>query len=183
MLLDQPLDTHLLEPNVELPPPSMLKRKIIIKNKVELELNYFIARVSNRVILIRRRSTIIITITIKSRQTTKVRFSFPPIDSQWGEWRIAKSCSVARKRPLYVPRRKQDKNVEFVVKAIRSRKLSIRLSFPVRSLVAVVEQKSSSSSCAYLHNLINQFSLVFSPRVSFFFPRYTLLHFMYRMLR
>jgi phosphatidylinositol phospholipase C, beta len=33
MLLDQPLDSHLLEPNVELPPPSMLKRKIIIKNK------------------------------------------------------------------------------------------------------------------------------------------------------
>ena len=33
MLLDQALDSHLLEPNVELPPPSMLKRKIIIKNK------------------------------------------------------------------------------------------------------------------------------------------------------
>lgn len=33
MLLDQPLDSHPLEPNVELPTPSMLKRKIIIKNK------------------------------------------------------------------------------------------------------------------------------------------------------
>lgn len=33
MLLDKPLESHLLEPNVELPPPSYLKRKIIIKNK------------------------------------------------------------------------------------------------------------------------------------------------------
>lgn len=33
MLLDKPMESHLLEPNVELPPPSFLKRKIIIKNK------------------------------------------------------------------------------------------------------------------------------------------------------
>ncbi|XP_034950474.1 1-phosphatidylinositol 4,5-bisphosphate phosphodiesterase classes I and II isoform X2 [Chelonus insularis] len=33
MLLDAPLDSHKLEPGQELPPPSFLKRKIIIKNK------------------------------------------------------------------------------------------------------------------------------------------------------
>ncbi|XP_073990729.1 phospholipase C at 21C isoform X2 [Rhodnius prolixus] len=33
MLLDTPLDSHKLEPGTPLPPPSMLKRKIIIKNK------------------------------------------------------------------------------------------------------------------------------------------------------
>ncbi|XP_055840041.1 1-phosphatidylinositol 4,5-bisphosphate phosphodiesterase classes I and II isoform X3 [Episyrphus balteatus] len=33
MLLDKPLDSHPLEQNCELPPPSLLKRKIIIKNK------------------------------------------------------------------------------------------------------------------------------------------------------
>lgn len=33
MLLDQPIDSHPIEPNVELPPPAFLKRKIIIKNK------------------------------------------------------------------------------------------------------------------------------------------------------
>lgn len=42
--------------------------------------------------------------------------------------------------------------------------------------------KSSSSSCAYLHNLINQFFSFFLPRL-LLLPRYTLLHFMYRMLR
>lgn len=60
-----------------------------------------------------------------------------------------------------------------------------RFVFPSRCarLLPSTREKSSSSSCAYLHNLINQFFLVFSPRISFFFPRYTLLHFMYRMLR
>lgn len=33
MLLDKPLDSHPIEPNVELPSPACLKRKIIIKNK------------------------------------------------------------------------------------------------------------------------------------------------------
>jgi phosphatidylinositol phospholipase C beta len=33
MLLDLPLDSHPLEPNVVLPSPQLLKRKIIIKNK------------------------------------------------------------------------------------------------------------------------------------------------------
>lgn len=33
MLLDKPLESHPLEPNVELPAPSTLRRKIIIKNK------------------------------------------------------------------------------------------------------------------------------------------------------
>lgn len=33
MLLDKPLESHPLEPNVELPAPSNLRRKIIIKNK------------------------------------------------------------------------------------------------------------------------------------------------------
>ncbi|KAF7990398.1 hypothetical protein HCN44_000203 [Aphidius gifuensis] len=33
MLLDAPLESHKLEPGQELPPPSLLKRKIIIKNK------------------------------------------------------------------------------------------------------------------------------------------------------
>jgi phosphatidylinositol phospholipase C beta len=33
MLLDLPLDSHLLEPFNALPSPQLLKRKIIIKNK------------------------------------------------------------------------------------------------------------------------------------------------------
>ncbi|XP_022223760.2 1-phosphatidylinositol 4,5-bisphosphate phosphodiesterase classes I and II isoform X7 [Drosophila obscura] len=33
MLLDKPLDSHPLEPNMDLPPPAALRRKIIIKNK------------------------------------------------------------------------------------------------------------------------------------------------------
>jgi len=33
MLLDLPLDSHPLEPFMELPSPQLLKRKIIIKNK------------------------------------------------------------------------------------------------------------------------------------------------------
>lgn len=94
-----------------------------------------------------------------------MRFSFPLIDS---EWRIAKSFSDARMFPLYFSKQENRGKNKGICRESDSKSQNVDSSFPSWCALACCRQweKSSSSSCAYLHNLINQFFSFFLPASS-----------------